>query len=244
MKDILKPLKSDSLVEVFISRFEDLILAGKIAIGQKLPSERELALQLGVSRPVVHEGLVDLAAKGLVTMKPRVGTVVNDYRNEGSLAILESLINYQQGSLDPKLLDSLLEIRTLIETETARLAAINRTERHMKIFREIVKQEEASDPLDNEKITRLDFEFHHAIGMASGNLVYPLLINSFKPVYMNFTSLFFSDPDVVPATIRFHARLIQAIQTKDAEKALAVMKETLKHGEQHLKDILSREQRR
>ena len=51
MKDILKPLKADSLVEVFISRFEDLILTGKVAIGQKLPSERELALQLGVSRP-------------------------------------------------------------------------------------------------------------------------------------------------------------------------------------------------
>src|SRR5512137_2428558 len=84
MKEILKPLKADSLVEVFISRFENLILTGKIAIGQKLPSERELALQLGVSRPVVHEGLVDLAAKGLVTMKPRVGTMVNDYRKEGS----------------------------------------------------------------------------------------------------------------------------------------------------------------
>ncbi|MCK7471367.1 MAG: GntR family transcriptional regulator [Desulfomicrobium escambiense] len=62
-----------------------------------------MALQLGVSRPVVHEGLVDLAAKGLVTMKPRVGTFVNDYRKEGSLSIPNSIINYQQGSLDEDL---------------------------------------------------------------------------------------------------------------------------------------------
>ena len=53
-----------------------------------------------MSRPVVHEGLVDLAAKGLVTLKPRVGTVVNDFRKEGSLAILNSIINYQQGEID------------------------------------------------------------------------------------------------------------------------------------------------
>ncbi len=53
----------------------------------------ELALQLGVSRPVVHEGLVDLAARGLATLKARVATVVNDFRKEGSLAILNSIIN-------------------------------------------------------------------------------------------------------------------------------------------------------
>ena len=135
MKDILKPLHSDSLVEVFISRFEDLILTGKIAIGQRLPSERELALQLGVSRPVVHEGLVDLAAKGLVTMKPRVGTFVNDYRKEGSLSILNSIINYQQGSLDEDLLESLLATRLLVETENTRLAAAKRTEEHLREFR-------------------------------------------------------------------------------------------------------------
>ena len=82
MQDMLKPLKTESLKEVFISRFENLILTGRLAIGQKLPPERELALQLGVSRPVVHEGLVELAAKGLVKLKPRAGAVVNDYRME------------------------------------------------------------------------------------------------------------------------------------------------------------------
>lgn len=52
MRDLLEPIKSDSLVDVFIQRFEALILSGKITIGERLPSERELAIQLGVSRPV------------------------------------------------------------------------------------------------------------------------------------------------------------------------------------------------
>jgi DNA-binding FadR family transcriptional regulator len=101
-----------------------------------------LALQLGVSRPVVHEGLVDLAAKGLVLMKPRVGTVVNDYRKEGSLSLLTSLVNYHQGRLDAGLLDSLLAMRMLFEVETVRLTALNRSAEHLQAFDTILKNQE------------------------------------------------------------------------------------------------------
>ena len=90
MKAMLQPIKTESLTEIFVLRFEELILSGKLSIGEKLPSERELSLQLNVSRPVVHEGLMELAHKGLVIMKPRVGAVISDYRNNGSLAILNS----------------------------------------------------------------------------------------------------------------------------------------------------------
>src|SRR6056297_1423825 len=142
MEELLHPLKADSLKDVFVERFEELILSGKISIGQKLPSERELALQLGVSRPVVHEGLVDLESKGLVTMKPRVGTVVNDYRREGSLTLLNSLVNYHQGTLEQHIFDSMLQMRNLYELETARLAAVNRDDSHIEEFREILQQEQ------------------------------------------------------------------------------------------------------
>ena len=71
------------------------VLSNQLPVGELLPSERELALQMGVSRPVVHDGLMDLASKGLVTIKPRVGTYVNDYRKEGSIAMLSTLINHQ-----------------------------------------------------------------------------------------------------------------------------------------------------
>jgi len=244
VKDILKPLKSDSLVEVFINRFEELILTGRIAIGQKLPSERELALMLGVSRPVVHEGLVDLEAKGLVTMKPRVGTVVNDYRREGSLAILNSLINYQRGALDDDLLASLLAIRELVETETARLAASKRTPEQLVELEDILRRETETDPRNTDAITSLDFAFHHTIAMASANIIYPLLINSFKTVYMNFTRLFFSDSAMVGETIRFHTRIVLAVAQKDPEGATRAMRETLAHGERHLRRILAQKEGR
>ena len=234
MKGMLTPLKAESLKDVFISRFEDLILTGRIAIGQKLPPERELALQLGVSRPVVHEGLLDLAAKGLVTIKPRAGTVVNDYRTHGSLAILESLVRYRQGNLEPALLQSLIDTRALVEIETARLASLNRRTGHLDRFHEILELEKSMAPAHLEEITKLDFEFHHLVALASGNLVYPLLVNSFRQVYTAFTAIFFSDPAVLPVTFAFHERLVEAIAAKEPEVAQKIMSEVLAHGGAHL----------
>ncbi|MBW1641950.1 MAG: FadR family transcriptional regulator, partial [Deltaproteobacteria bacterium] len=179
-------------------------LSGKLSIGQKLPSERELALQLGVSRPVVHEGLVDLASKGLITLTPRIGTVVNDYRTEGSLAMLTSLFNYHDGQLQPAILESVLDMRMLFEKETAKLAAVHRTEEHLIRFENLLKAEEELNIHDTTAITETDFAFHHLIAMASGNMIYPLLLNSFKQFYLNLAGQFFSDASLIPTVFEFH----------------------------------------
>ncbi len=237
MQDLLEPIKAESLKQVFVTRFEELILSGKISIGQKLLSERELALQLGVSRPVVHEGLVELAAKGLVAMKPRHGAYVNDYRKEGSLALLTSLVGYQNGVLESNLLDSLLEMRFLFEVETARLAAAKCSEEQFRALNDILEKEEACDIEDRDTLTDLDFEFHHLIAMASGNMVYPLLLTSFKQVYKNLARQFFSKRTVANEVLNFHKDLVKALEEKNQEKAAKVMKRMLNHGEEHLKDM-------
>ncbi len=243
MQEMLEPLKTESLKQVFISRFEQLILSGNLSRGQKLPSERELALQLGVSRPVVHEGLVELAAKGLVTMRPRVGTIINDYRQEGSPAILSSLINYRDGIIEPGLLDSMLDMRLLFQVEAARLAAGRRTRDQLNTLRKILEQEKETDPNDVDRVVKLDFHFHHMIAMASGNIVYPLLINSFKQVYANLASRFFSNGAMVPRVFYFHGKLLAAIEGKDEEAAVSIMKMMIEHGGKNLKAMIAKERR-
>ena len=239
MQELLKPIRTESLKDIFIKRFEELILSGRFPIGQKMPSERELALQLGVSRPVVHEGLVDLAAKGLVTMIPRVGTIVNDYRREGSLALLTSLVGYHQGRIESGLLDSLLGMRMLFEVETARLAATNRTRDHLTAFAELLHEEDLSNAVDVEKIGELDFNFHHLMAMASGNLIYPLLLNSFKQCYLNLTGQFFADVTVVPVVFSYHKKIVNAFENKDEKTAAQIMKRMLAHGAEQLKKAQS-----
>ena len=239
MQDLLKPIRTESLKDVFVNRFENLILSGRLTIGQKLPSERELALQLGVSRPVVHEGLVDLAAKGLVSMKPRVGTVVNDYRTAGSLALLNSLFRYQDGILEPDIQNSLLAMRLLFEVETARLAALNRSTDQVRALKALLVKEQKISPKNTEALTEADFRFHHLIALSTGNLIYPLLINSCKQFYTNLAGQFYADPQVVPKVFHFHRELAAAIEEQNADKAVDVMNAMLHHGEKHLKAMLA-----
>ena len=235
MLTLLQPIKNEGLKELCASRLEALILSGQMLGGHKLPPERELARQLGVSRPIVHEALVDLAGKGLVTLVPRVGAVINDFRKQGSIALLTSLLKYHQGDLAPKLLEGLLAMRFLFELETARLAAIHRSDGHNQELREVIAAEERAEPTDIERLTALDFDFHHLVAMASGNQTYPLLINSFKPVYTNLSGQFFKDPTVVPTVIGFHRDLADAIKKQDEQLAVAVMRCLLAHGEEHLR---------
>ena len=94
-KALFKPLKPASLKEEFVLYMEELILGGSMKPGERLPPERELAKKFKVSRPVVHEGLRTLETRGLVTLRPRHGVVINDYRKEGTLDLLLSLIKGQ-----------------------------------------------------------------------------------------------------------------------------------------------------
>jgi len=239
MHELLKPLKTESLVNIFIRRFEELILSGKISIGDKLLSERELAMQLGVSRSVVHEGLIELEARGLVKMKPRVGTIVNDYRRNGSLTLLNSLVEFSSGIPGPEILESMLKMRMLFETETALLAALNRSTEHLNEFQFTITEEKSISRTDIERISSLDFDFHLLVAISSGNLIYPLMLNSFKEVYTNLTREFFKDISVVEFVFDHHEKLFKAIEKKDGKAAVKIMGAIISHGEAHLKESLS-----
>lgn len=239
MLDGLKPVKAESLKESCVAQLEELILSGAVKVGEKLPPERDLAARLGVSRPVVHDALVDIAAKGIVSIIPRVGTVVNDYLREGSLALLTSLLSYQKENLDPRLLQGLLDMRTLFEVETARLAALHRTLEDLEHFYAIIFEESEINPGAIGRIVSLDFEFHFQVAMSTGNILYPLMLNSFKPVYTTLSRFFFSDQKVIPTVFANHKKLVSAISGHEEDRAAGIMRDIISHGEQWLKTILS-----
>jgi DNA-binding FadR family transcriptional regulator len=228
----MQPIQVISLKSACIQRLEELILSGEWQIDMRLPSERDLAAQLSVSRPVLHEAFVDLAAKGLVTIEPRRGVFINDYRTSGSCTLLSSLLSFSGGKLDPAFIQSLLEMRLLIEEETARLAALHRSALHLAQFAQILEREKlASEPI--EALTELDFSFHLLIAVASSNLVYPLILNSFRIVYTQLTGQFFrhySTSPVLPQVYLFHRRLVAAIEAQQPNDAGLIMKEMLQHG--------------
>jgi len=227
-----------SLKDICVNQIETMILSGEFSIAAKLPPERVLAKRLGVSRPVVHEALVELSTRGLVSISPRHGVAVNDYQKTGSLSLLDSLVSYREGTLEESLRSDLFAFRKLIEGETARLAALNWTSAQWSEFELLLAQETKADCSDAKGLTEIDFSFHLLVARASGNAVYPLILNSFKNAYTSYTRAFFLAhicSPVIQQVFTYHRQLVEAIHLKSAEEAGLIMIQMLVHGEENWK---------
>lgn len=230
----------DSLKNRFVQKLESDILSGRLAVGDKILPERELSLEMGMSRTIIHSGMVELTSKGLVRVNPRKGYVVNDYRREGTAAVLDSLMNYKEEAMSKNLLRSILDTRFLIEVECVRLAVKNNQKDNIDSIFEIIEAEKSA-PFNNvEQIIKLDFNFHHLIALSSGNIFYPLIIKSFEVTYKNYTQIFFKDESVVPYVFDMHEQILQALLNKDESKSVELMQTLLAHGERHLLEYINK----
>lgn len=233
-------INKDSLKNQFVQRFESDILSGKLTVGDKILPERELSINMGMSRTIVHSGMVELTVKGLIRVNPRKGYVVNDYRREGTAAVLDSLMKYKEEVMDEHLLRSILDTRFLIEVECVRLAVRNNQDNNFESISEIIEAEKSVTCNNVEQIVKLDFDFHHRIALASNNIFYPLIIKSFEVTYKNYTQKFFSDESVVPYVFDMHVQILQAFLNKDEKKSVKLMQTLLIHGEKHLLQYINK----
>jgi GntR family transcriptional repressor for pyruvate dehydrogenase complex len=242
MDRFFEPVEVETLKEACIHQLERVIFSGEFTVGSQLPSERKLAEMLQVSRPILHQALSALELKGLVTIESRKGVFVNDYRKVGSIAMLASFLMYHQGELDDHFLTNLLEFRKLLEVETACLAAIHRKEEHLRSLKQIYNEEIHHKKGVPEGLIELDFSFHIQVAHASDNVIYPLILNAFKEVYINFTGRFFlhyQGSKVIDQVHAYHRSLIKNIGDKDDRQAGFTMIEMLEHGAQHLAESLN-----
>ena len=222
----------------FVERFETEILSGMYAPGDRLPAERDLADSHGVSRPVVHGAMRQLAARGLLRIEARQGIFVSDFRRDGSVEMLLSLINFAGGELAPEILDGLLEMRLLIETETARLAALRAGPNELAEIERILAREVLFEYREAHDVTLIDFEFHFAVALASGNAVYPLLLNSLKKVYERLLDRYYADASAIPEVFAMHRGLATAIAAKSPDTAAKAMRKILDFGESGLRALM------
>ncbi len=227
MSQSLKPIELPTLTEEVVYQIESLILNGTLKPDQKLPPERELAAQLGVSRPVVHGGVLQLEQKGLIRIEPRHGCFVNDYRIFGSAELLTSLWHHKGDELEPAIVESMMEFRVAVEQEAAARAARSVDGGNGGLaaeLRALLDEAENCDRNNPHLLAKLDYQFHFTIALRSGNLVYPMLMNTFKSIYLTLLERFFSEPKVVDQVHRFRRELLEAIGAGDSEGARRLMR--------------------
>ena len=171
-------LSAPSLKDLFIREIEGMILSGKLPIGSRLPTERELSASMGVSRAVVNSGLIEMTRKGFVEMKPRVGAIVADYRRRGTTETLTSIMHYNGGVLPKADIKSLLEFRIVFETLALELSVPRATKDDLKRLKAIAEGFSTADT--PAAAAQAIYDFHHEISMISGNTILPIIFYSFS----------------------------------------------------------------
>ncbi|MFI5500434.1 FadR/GntR family transcriptional regulator [Nocardia asteroides] len=167
------------------------VLGGELAAGSTLPSERQLAEALGVSRPAVREALQRLAAAGLVSVRQGEATTVLDYRRSAGLEVLPRLL-LRGDTIDPAVARSILEARLHNGPKIAELAAARvrrssagsaEVEGILRLLHESVDSLVAeSDPLTQQRIA-LEF-WDHVLDLADSiafRLMYSMLRAAYEP---------------------------------------------------------------
>lgn len=217
---VLGPVARSSVVDAVSDRLRNEILAGRLAAGSRLPSERELSLALGVNRLTLRAALARLEAMGLVTTRHGSGTEVAAWRERAGLEALPMVM----GSLDPdepawlELLTAMLEVRRILATEAVALAAERHTEDDIKAMREIAA-EQGTRLHDAQAYARGDMAFQRAVVRAAGNVGFELILNSFARFPEEQPALVAALYDKREDSVGFYGALIGLVQAGDPEGA-------------------------
>jgi DNA-binding FadR family transcriptional regulator len=120
----LRPVQRQSLSDAVFEQLRDQILRGERRPGSSLPAERALCDALGVNRSAVREALRRLEQAGLVVVRQGGASRVRDYRDGASLDLLAALLVLPDGRFDARVVRSILEMRSALGPDVARLAAL------------------------------------------------------------------------------------------------------------------------
>jgi len=181
------------------------IVSGEWASGQKLPPERELSNILGVTRPTLREVLQRLSREGWLTIKHGRPTVVNDYKNNGGLGVLKSLVNFEELT-SKSLIRDWLEFRVLILPDLAHKAILSSSD-------EIInKLNNAPDiNAENSEFAVFDWELQLLLIKYSRNSIAQMLFNDLTEIYYKEAAVYYSNKQTKKKSLDYYIRLKNAI---------------------------------
>ena len=223
----LRTLKRQNLVEEVVRQMRDQIIRGEWKAGGPMPSEGRLCEDMGVSRTVVREAMRMLSAQGLVEVsqgkRPRVKHADPD-------TVIETIGTYLRRK-DHTLLD-LLEVRRPMEAEIASLAALRAKPPQIKMMHETINSVSADSPI--EELIAAEFLFHATLAEASGNPLFPLILEALANV-MKHSHKETLERTGLERARSGHRAILKAVRNGDSVGARKAMVEHLKNAEEDLR---------
>jgi GntR family transcriptional repressor for pyruvate dehydrogenase complex len=210
-----------------VEQIADQIRVGDVAIGDRLPSERELAAEMRISRATLREAIRVLADAGVLEVRPGSTGGIFVASEFVPLELLRSKSGLRLGEVA-----GVLEARRLVEPRVAQLAAMNaREEDFAQLARTIERQQELlteGDVLAHEdRFLQLDTQFHLRIARATGNSTVVSMMRTLLRRLEIARDLALHEPPVAPWAIEIHERTLAAIRSTDYALIETVMDEHL-----------------
>lgn len=208
-----------SLTDLFVQQVENMILSGELSVGEQLPPARELSARLGVSRPVISAGLVELEKLGFVEIHPRRGAFVSDYRRKGTVETLVAIMRYNGGAMRRNEVTSLLQVRIVLEKLCMELVIRTATDEELSGVAPLLDAIGAAATPEN--VADAVFAFHHELAALSGNMLLPLLYHSFRAESLYLWTIS-CKKNGQKQIYDLKLRLYQALLNRDTDEALRV----------------------
>ncbi|MCI0659496.1 MAG: FadR family transcriptional regulator [Acidobacteria bacterium] len=214
-------VRNGPTAEQVVDQIRDLIGRGELRPGDRLPAERELARQLGISRPSLRAGLRMLVAMGLLRSRHGSGTYVADgppTLDSEQLSMLAELHGFTY--------DQMMEARRVLEVQIAGLAAERATAEHLaNIAEELANMYAALE--DPQQYLIHDIRFHRAIAAASDNPILATIVEMVSAVMYDQRRETIGRAHDFKESVEMHQRIYRAIRARKPEDARTAMHEHL-----------------
>jgi len=224
----LHALEPQRLYRQIAEQLRQLMASGEFAVGSRLPAERDLAAQLGVSRPSVREALIALEVEGMIEVRTGSGIYVQSMgspHHKNSLPVSDATSEW--GPLE------VMSARIIVEAEVAALAAQNAQKKDLLAIRSALKKMKLEAARD--EVPRWgDEAFHDGIAKACGNSVLLDTVQRFwqsrnSPLFERLGD-YFEHPASWQAAITEHQAVLEAIEARDSGLARRAMQKHIKQA--------------
>ncbi len=219
---------------VFMQLSEE-ILSGRYEAGEKLPTQRTLAAELGVTMTALREALKRLEQLGLVEVRHGDAMRVTDWRARGGLDVITHVL-FAAGGLDRHMLRDVLEARRLLLAESARLAAERATEDQAARLKELAANLAVAP--DQAAAQAIDWAFFHDLVETAGNVVLLLVMNSIREIYLQRAELFEAVVSGHDELAPLYARAASAIANGQQNAAARAVEEITRRQQDALLEAL------
>lgn len=207
--------------EIAEQRLLEAILSGHFAVNSYLPGERDLAAQIGVTRPTLREALQRLTRDGWLDIQHGKPTRVRDYWQEGNMGVL-SVLAQMPSQQKPDFVAHLLEIRVLLAPAYTRQAMEVASSEIAALLSTFATLEDTSSAFANA-----DWELHHLLTLHAGNPIFRLLLNSFQSLYQVMGEHYFISAENRERSRIYYAELLNCAKRNAHLKAESLTRDVM-----------------